>query len=271
MERDELLHDGHRQRLRQRVKDEGINSLEPHEVLEFLLYFAIPRQDVNELAHALLDCFGDIRNVMNAEADELMQVKGMGEYTAIWLNKIGGCIKTFRRIEEGIPIVSNVFEAVQSIFKMNVHPAAPCLMQICLSRESGILYRHILCNTGKWGEPKVFLDGLQNVFSTGAHFVILVLFTKSAPIVPSEYDLQSMKKYIVTLNAANCTLLDMILVRGNMYLSLCRDGCIPHQKMNKHSRQICEEYRTDLFAGKGHNRSPINLSWEENYERIEPV
>ena len=266
MERDEFLHDGHRERLRQRVMDEGINSLEPHEILEFLLYFAIPRQDVNELSHALLNDFGNLRNVLYAGVDELMQVNGLGEHAAIWLNKIGGFMKTFRRIDESVPVVANAFEAVRSIFRMNVHPDAPCLMQICLNQDKGLLYRRILCNTDKWGKPEIFMDGLQDVFSTGAHFVILVLFKKKASLIPSAYDIQSMKNYIIALNAANCTLLDMILVHGSMFLSLNRDDCIPHQRMNKHSRQICAEYRSDPADGEEYNCSPINLSREEDNE-----
>ena len=54
------LHDGHRKRLIQRFLEEGLDSFEPHNVLELLLFFAIPRKDTNELAHKLIDTFGSL-------------------------------------------------------------------------------------------------------------------------------------------------------------------------------------------------------------------
>ena len=54
-------HSVHRNRLRQRVLSGGFEGLQPHEIIEFLLYYAIPRQDVNELAHALIRRFGSVQ------------------------------------------------------------------------------------------------------------------------------------------------------------------------------------------------------------------
>ena len=82
-------HGGHRARLRQRVLDAGLDGMEPHEVIEYLLCFVIPRQDVNALAHALLDEFGSIEAVLRAEVPLLARVKGMGTHAAVWLALIG--------------------------------------------------------------------------------------------------------------------------------------------------------------------------------------
>ena len=85
MDKRNELHGGHRERLRQRLMTEGVDNFEPHELLEFLLYYAIPRQNVNLLAHELLNTFGNLRNVLGADPSELTQVKGMGENAALWL------------------------------------------------------------------------------------------------------------------------------------------------------------------------------------------
>ena len=60
-------HAGHRERLRRRALLEGIDDLRPHELLELLLYYAIPRRDVNALAHALDARFGGVRGVLGAQ------------------------------------------------------------------------------------------------------------------------------------------------------------------------------------------------------------
>ena len=52
------LHDGHRDRLREKFIRHGLSSLEPHEVVELMLYAAVPRKDMNPLAHELLEGFG---------------------------------------------------------------------------------------------------------------------------------------------------------------------------------------------------------------------
>ena len=58
-------HEGHRKRLRQRARATQLEGFQPHEVLDLLLTYAIPRQDVNPLAHALIDRFGSLSGVLD--------------------------------------------------------------------------------------------------------------------------------------------------------------------------------------------------------------
>lgn len=82
------VHDGHRQRMRQRVLKNGASSLQQHEILEFLLYPFIPRRDTNVIAHALIDQFGNLAGVLNAAPQRLADVKGMTESAAIYLTSL---------------------------------------------------------------------------------------------------------------------------------------------------------------------------------------
>ena len=63
------MHEGHRDRMRERILLSGIESLQPHEVLEYLLYHAIPRKDTNGIAHELISEFGSFNGVLNADYD----------------------------------------------------------------------------------------------------------------------------------------------------------------------------------------------------------
>lgn len=72
-------HSHHRERLRKRAREEGLSSFEPHEALELLLFYAIPRVNTNEIAHALLDRFGSFAAVLDADYSQLVEVPGMGE------------------------------------------------------------------------------------------------------------------------------------------------------------------------------------------------
>lgn len=48
------IHDGHREKMRRRFLETGLEGFADHEALELLLYYAIPRRDTNPIAHALM-------------------------------------------------------------------------------------------------------------------------------------------------------------------------------------------------------------------------
>ncbi len=76
------IHKGHRSRVKDKFLRFGLEPFSDFEVLEYLLFYAIPYKDTNPIAHALIDKFGTLKGVLNAEAYELASVDGMGEYSA---------------------------------------------------------------------------------------------------------------------------------------------------------------------------------------------
>ena len=85
------MHEGHRQRMIARL-EEHEDSLLDHELLEILLFNAIPRKNTNPIAHALLAKFGTVKGVFAADIDALLAVEGVGESAAFYLKCIGMCI-----------------------------------------------------------------------------------------------------------------------------------------------------------------------------------
>ena len=86
------VHDGHRMRIRERLRK---GSLLEHELLEILLFNGVPRQNTNELAHRLLARFGSLANVFSASMDELEQVDGVGTSLAAYIYASGLCYETY--------------------------------------------------------------------------------------------------------------------------------------------------------------------------------
>ena len=80
------IHDGHRQRLKDRFRQEGLDKFDEIQVLELLLFYAIPQSDTNPLAHRLLDHFGSLAQVLEAPAEELEKVSGAGANVATLLS-----------------------------------------------------------------------------------------------------------------------------------------------------------------------------------------
>lgn len=74
---------GHRTRLRKRFLQSDQSALTDESLLELLLTYAIPRKDVQQIAKRLLLKFGDIKSVIQASIDDLCNVKGIGEQSAI--------------------------------------------------------------------------------------------------------------------------------------------------------------------------------------------
>ncbi len=87
------IHDGHRQRLRDCFRKDGLAGFDGIRSLELLLQFAIPRRDTNPIAHALLDRFGSLRNVFDASEQELCQVEGIGPSAAVLIRLIPQIIR----------------------------------------------------------------------------------------------------------------------------------------------------------------------------------
>lgn len=76
------VHEGHRQRKKEQFREHGLDAFADHEALELLLYYAIPRQDTNPIAHRLIERFGSLEGVFSAPAYELQKVEGVGENAA---------------------------------------------------------------------------------------------------------------------------------------------------------------------------------------------
>src|SRR5882757_8993644 len=79
---------GHRHRLRERFLNSGLGGFNDYEVVELLLTLAIPRSDVKQPAKALIARFGNLRGILDAPAEELQKVTGIGSVTPIALRII---------------------------------------------------------------------------------------------------------------------------------------------------------------------------------------
>ncbi len=106
------MHDHHRQRVRERLLKGGPESFSPHEILEFILFYAIPRGDTNAIAHELLRTFGSYRGIFEASLEELTAVKGIGESSAMLLKLIPELTRRYAE-EQSKPMAR--FNTVSSI------------------------------------------------------------------------------------------------------------------------------------------------------------
>ncbi len=76
-------HKAHRSRVREKIIANGLESFQPHEVLEFLLFHTVPRKDTNPMAHKLIATFGSLKNVLEASVQDLMEKGGLSLNSAV--------------------------------------------------------------------------------------------------------------------------------------------------------------------------------------------
>lgn len=102
------IHQNHRSRMRETIRKTGIDSVSDVNLLEYLLFYSIPRKNTNEIAHRLLDAFGSLNGVFNASYDRLLEVEGMGESSALLISLVPGICR--RYVESGYKKKVNLSE-----------------------------------------------------------------------------------------------------------------------------------------------------------------
>ena len=213
------IHDGHRQRLKQRFLEEGLESFTDIQVLELLLFFSVPRQDTNPIAHALLDHFGSLYQVLEAPVEELRKVKGVGDQSALLLslmNDVARYYQVDRTMREKIlPTVQACGEylvpfffgrKVETVFLLCLD--AKCKVLGCKEVGQGISVRKIM----------------ETALAANATTVVLAHNHPSGIAVPSSEDVQTTCRVAMALNAVEIQLADHIVVADGDYVSMVQSG-----------------------------------------------
>ena len=95
MEKEKNLHEGHRQRLKNRFLESGLDSFQPHNILELLLFYSIPRKDTNDIAHDLIEKFGSLSGVFDANIEDLVKVDYITENSATLIKLIPAISRSY--------------------------------------------------------------------------------------------------------------------------------------------------------------------------------
>ena len=138
---DKGMHDGHRNRLKRRFLEEGMEQFEPHNVLELLLFYSIPRQDTNETAHRLIDTFGSLSAVFDASVEDLMKVEGVGMNTAILIKLVPAVNRRYLedRALRGMRAVSSEACGELLVSKFNGVTVERVLL-LCMNNQGRVLH-----------------------------------------------------------------------------------------------------------------------------------
>ncbi len=222
------VHDGHRARKLGQFLDHGLDAFSDHEALELLLYFALPRRDTNELAHALLGSFGSLAAVLTASAAELEQVTGVGPRTAALLTLVAPMVRRARVGASGKPIILNTTEELGGYFSdlfFGVHDER--LYMACLDGK-GKLLRCVTLAEGSVDAMSINLRRVVEVaFQSNASAAVLSHNHPSGVALPSADDNSMTLAVWDVLRRIGVRLLDHIIVADDDYVSLRENGLLP--------------------------------------------
>lgn len=209
--------DGHLRRLRERVERMGAEGSRPQDLMELLLYYALPRRDTKEQAFAIMERFGSIRGVLEAKESELAAVEGVGRRTAHWLRLLSEATNAYSDIEsEDRQRVNNVYRAQMYFSGFFEKCDYPEVWQCSLNTGGRLLSTAMMANNASWAESEYLREALAEAITSRAHSVVIGQFSLIPGAQFEDYDVKNTTRYAVTLAAAGIQLLDHMLI--------CPDG-----------------------------------------------
>lgn len=205
-------HRGHRQRVRSLfIKTCRLDGFHEHQILEFLLFYAIPYKDTNALAHRLIDHFGSLNNVLKADYSELIEF-GLTENTAALIKLSNEISRTAERRSLARKPMDSVSAAMDFCYKLMADSKNEQLCVICLDSRSRIINYEIIM-TGTPKRAPVLLRRIAEIAITnGAAAVVLAHNHPSGNCNPSEDDIDTTNRVERMLRYIDVDLYEHIIV-----------------------------------------------------------
>ncbi len=164
---------GHRQRMRDLYLSGGMEDAPDHNLLELFLSLVIPQKDVKPLAYDLINKFGSIENVVNADPYELMNVKGIGESAAVAISLIRSINKRIvKNKNENVVMINSKKAAVDFCKNILQEETVEKFLLITLTNSGAVINHHI-----------VFTGNVQSIKFDMRRFLELVLRDNAAGVI----------------------------------------------------------------------------------------
>lgn len=218
----------HRKRLRQKFLTAGMTALHEYEVVEFLLTCAIPRGDVKPQAKDLLREFGSFKGIVDAELDDLMKIKGVGEQSAIVIKFIKEIVALY--------LLQKAKEKTQVTCTTELLDFCKAAMGSKKDEEFCVIYldaqNQILdfepVQKGIANQAVVYpKQVLERALRRKASALILVHNHPSGHVRPSDADIRLTKTIQETAKALDILIHDHIIIGENRFFSFREEGLMP--------------------------------------------
>ncbi len=219
------VHDGHRQRMKDRFRTAGLDGMKDHEILEMLLFYCIPRRNTNEIAHHLLNKFKTLPRVFNASVKELEDVPGMGHNAAVFIAFVRQLERFFEDDTcDPDDILNSIDKCGKYLLRRFAARKNETVMLLCLDAKCKVLGCPVVAE-GNVNSANISVRKIvDTALATNATSVVLAHNHPSGLAFPSTEDVQTTKRVAKALRYVDVILNDHIIVADGDYVSLLSSG-----------------------------------------------
>lgn len=203
---------------------EGLEGFNDHEVLELLLYYCIPRRDTNEIAHFLLEQFGSLNAVFEADPADLEAVAGVGEHSAILLTLVPAIARRYEMSAIGNrPRLDSTAKAGAYAVALMKGLQVERFYLICLDAQCRVTYAALL-QEGTINQAAVYPRMVvEAALRHRANSVIIAHNHPGGALKPSKADIRVTRAVMEAVKPLGIDLLDHIIVAERGYFSFAAE------------------------------------------------
>lgn len=218
-------HSGHRARKKQQFSQHGLDAFGDHEVLELLLFYAIPQRDTKPIARALLGHFGSLEAVFTAPLEELRKVKGVGENAACLIHLI---LPLYRRVRTDSRCHEQILNSARNAGDFVVNLFAGVRDEVAYLLCLDVKCKLLLCTKLNDGVTNAVTLNVRRILEIAllhhASGIILAHNHPSGLALPSHEDYTATRQIQDALQAVNIALVDHIIVADDDFVSMADSG-----------------------------------------------
>ena len=210
------IHSGHRKRVKANVIKNGFSQLEEHKLLELMLFYSIPREDTNEIAHKLINHFGSFGEVFKADISQLKKVDGVGDNTAVMIASIG---ETFKRMAKSKPPRKKVYKNTEDLKELAVSlldtEKTEKVILMCFDARHTLKRCTVITEGDEVSSEINMKEIMKNLVDSDSSIAVLAHNHPDSLAEPSAFDIDTTRMVCVTLRKIGYALADHIIVGEN--------------------------------------------------------
>ncbi len=213
---------GHRSRARSLILEAGIEKLPPYQILEYILFHAIPRKDTKHIAYELLDKFGTFADVLLADVNELVAVKDMTENAALLLHSLPAIFSVYQKTKLEAKTTFTSHTALPFIKTLFDHDTEECLYLLCFDAKKQLLHVDKISDGTSQSVSVSIKKIAECTLQHRACFVLLAHNHPSDNVYPSVADRETTANILHLLNSMGIKVIDHVIVGSNHVFSFAR-------------------------------------------------
>lgn len=236
--------EGHRARMRQRLSQMKLEQVRPQDIVEYLLYYALPRRDTKPQAYELVQKFGTLEAILNADEKELMTVKGIGPRAAQWLRAVGRLSTAYAELRStDRPFLGNPSSAADYLRGHFASETEAQIWQFCLNAGGRLIGCMKIAGQACWRFAEYSRAALEQAVLMQAHSVLLCYYTVDELLPVDDDEKNAIEDYGYSLSLMGIHLLDHITLSRFDVRSMVRENAgfrKKGEKLNAISELMCD-------------------------------